>query len=318
MTSSVVTDSASCLVDPFADDVAALTDSAETGDGDDGQQDSAAPTRSLRPTLQLQIETAGKALLSAPGPGRMDPIPTYVVDEEGLPQDIQHRPAFVSMRQSQWSGDCTLVAGGAPWRAVAAGRSSTDVRVDADVVDMVLLQTLSRTTYKCGPGRPPQVWLGGDDETFAVRSRRVFGRAHGFDTRLGSFEWRYGSRAERLVASSRSGKVEKVDSLLVLDRLSDTAPCTRRPVARLIRSATLRSRGSSASSAGSGGRLQLDHGWLAGEEISTTTMTDRDSFVVLAVTTCLVMLKKEVDRRRGQQIAIMVVGFLPFVRGFHF
>ncbi|OAA67834.1 hypothetical protein SPI_00029 [Niveomyces insectorum RCEF 264] len=131
---------------------------------------------------------------------------------------------------------------------------------------------------------------------------------------------------------------DNINSLLVLDRvikvygsMDGGGPCfasaggpqeVRRPVARLIRSRALRSPGSTASSAGNGGRLQIDLGawpvpgaanWADETKPAAATFkpdaeaqqTDRDMAVVLVLTTALCMLKKEVDRRRGQQFALM-------------
>ncbi len=70
-------------------------------------------------------------------------------------------------------------------------------------------------------------------------------------------------------------------------------------MAQLVRNADLRSPGSSASSAGNGGRLLVDLSLWAAEE------TERAKHEVLVVTTALCMLKKEVDRRRAQQFAAM-------------
>jgi len=104
----------------------------------------------------------------------------------------------------------------------------------------------------------------------------------------------------------------------------------RTVVGKFLRSKEYRSQGSSACSAGNGGRLVLDlsklqdveeDGLCGGaeqdqEEEGETEKEkekgkeeeklDRDMMEVMAVTTCLVMLKKEIDRRRAQQIMIMV------------
>ena len=71
-----------------------------------------------------------------------------------------------------------------------------------------------------------------------------------------------------------------------------------------MRNAEFRSKGSSSSSAGNGGRLEIDLGpWDgAGEK------GEREMAVIMVVTTCLVMLKREVDQRRMQQIAMMSGG----------
>jgi hypothetical protein len=92
----------------------------------------------------------------------------------------------------------------------------------------------------------------------------------------------------------------------------------RTRVAQFIRGPAYRTPGSGASTAGNGGRLVLDLGlWgegrLGGDgdgdgDGGKESKVDREMAVVMAVATCLVMLKREVDRRRAQQIAIMAGG----------
>jgi hypothetical protein len=74
-------------------------------------------------------------------------------------------------------------------------------------------------------------------------------------------------------------------------------------VGMLVRSEETRTPGSKASSAGNGGRLMLDlKMW---ERDGEDGKKEREMVVVLAVTSVMVMLKKEVDRRRAMQIGIM-------------
>ena len=265
------------------------------------------PATRFMPTVSLQIETAGKSAISLPVPPQPRPIPVYDIDPHGAVGDAR----FLSLRAKRRSGTSTLVDG-----------------ADQSVVR-------SCTTYRFGPGRNPQVKLlspaagagagamlemdveDGEDgqvagwDDFEVKRRGLLSRAVRLRTRLGTFEWRYASRAERRAAGA--------DSLLVLDRVLTIAvalddPATsslvpfRRPkdeevrtqVARLVRNDEFRSSGSSRNSAGNGGRLFIDLGiWDESEK------TEREMAVVMIATTCLAMLKREVDRRRGQQIAIM-------------
>jgi hypothetical protein len=260
----------------------------------------------FNPSVQLQIQTYGKPWLSTPLPPRPDAIPILPITPEGA----FGSPCYISLRQSRSSGSCRLVSGN-----------------DAHEIP------LSTTTYRFGPGRPPRVRLlspltpygealrrsetdeeeeGGDAsdwDDFEIIPRGLLTRAQTFRTRLGTFEWRYASRRER--------KAVGANSLLVLDRVvkvvgarnlsgsgSTSKPQDeelRRAVAQLVRNEEFRSPGSSASSAGNGGRLLIDLSFLdEGEKL------DREMATILVVTTCLSMLKKEVDRRRSQQIAIMV------------
>ncbi|KAL2117037.1 hypothetical protein VTJ04DRAFT_9205 [Mycothermus thermophilus] len=134
-------------------------------------------------------------------------------------------------------------------------------------------------------------------------------------------------------------KHNKLDNVLILSRLTTIAnaqnlsstshhpkpPTTttlRRPIAYLLRSSSFRTPGSGACYAGNGGRLVIDLSlWNdsaqedqeeeEGRDQITTpprSKLDREMATITIVTTCLVMLKKEVDRRRAHQIAIIAGG----------
>ncbi|TPX11010.1 uncharacterized protein E0L32_008047 [Thyridium curvatum] len=289
-----------------------------------------APAPNFAPTIQLQIQTPGKAWLSWPSPTPPDPVPVFAVsppprhagatglllplplppddDDVGTPSQT---PSFVSIRPERRSGSCSLYLGGD--LGGEAGPETSRAR------------PVSSTTYRFGHGRPPRVRLvlppglaatttttgeeegDGEEEewdSFEVRSSGLLTRAAQFRTRrLGDFEWRYGSRKERRAAGA--------DDLLVLERLvaatgssssGSSAATSRRAVAQLVRSGEHRDPGSGRSSAGNGGRLQVD--------LSPWEKRHRDMALVAAVTTCLVMLKREVDRRREQQIAVIASGAL--------
>jgi len=291
-------------------DDATPTASLHGGDLDDLDDDQAPPpygdSGAFNPTVHLQIQTAGKRLLSLPVPPRPEPIPIHRVD--AATGEVEAAPTYLSLRQSRGSGNCTLVQASDPAQT-----------------------PLSSTTYRFGPGRPPQVQLfdpsspppassapssssaaaaaaAAADETpsaydiFPIESRGLLTRAQKLKTRLGAFEWRYATRKERKAAGA--------DSLLVLDRVVRVFRAggaaeeeQRTPVARLVRSAGLRSPGSSPSSAGNGGRLLIDLTSWSGDDAAKR---DREMAEVLVVTTCVSMLKKEVDRRRAQQMAVMM------------
>jgi hypothetical protein len=120
-------------------------------------------------------------------------------------------------------------------------------------------------------------------------------RAVGFESRKwGKFEWRYARKNER-------GKVgENINNILVLEKIlsGDEGKKERIRVAQLIRSDDTRTPGTKAMYAGNGGRLEmcLDVG-----DGSKGQWTDEPT----VVSTCLVMLKKEVDRLRTTQVMIM-------------
>ncbi|KID96781.1 hypothetical protein MAJ_07294, partial [Metarhizium majus ARSEF 297] len=73
----------------------------------------------------------------------------------------------------------------------------------------------------------------------------------------------------------------------------------RTRVAQLVRSEALRTPGTSGTTAGNGGRLLMDLGEWAGGKAEARAAE------VLVLSSCLVMLKKEVDRRRAAQFMVL-------------
>ncbi|KAH8677411.1 hypothetical protein BX600DRAFT_430759 [Xylariales sp. PMI_506] len=261
------------------------------------------------PTAQLQIQTEGKALISLPLSTPKSPIPVFTLSPDASGRDTLDRPLYLSVRPSRGSGSCYLSHG------------------DDETGDPTA--ALATTTYRFGPGRPPVIKLSpspadshsggssssaeGREEEVEIHSSKIFSRAQRFDTSLGAFEWRYARSEERAAAGA--------DSLLVMELVLDGSGGgsgsssnkkkqdkqqqgeeQRVRVAQLVRSEAYRTPGTSRSTAGNGGRLMLDLRYFDEKA--------RDRAQVLAVTTVLVMLKKEVDRRRVQQMATIsaVVG----------
>ena len=148
----------------------------------------------------------------------------------------------------------------------------------------------SSTAYHFGPGKNPVVRIngeGGEGEEFEILGKSLVSRSMVFECRWGRFEWRYAARKER---------GEGVSSLLVLEKV-ESGESFR--VAQLVRGEGTRSPGSSGSSAGNGGRLELCLNAVEGEGKVIDEPT--------VVSTCLIMLKKEVDRRRALQVAMISI-----------
>ncbi|CAK7217035.1 hypothetical protein SBRCBS47491_003025 [Sporothrix bragantina] len=178
---------------------------------------------------------------------------------------------------------------------------------------------------------------------YEIVSKSIFNRVQTLRTRLGTYEWRYATRTERKAVSqelieeaSRSGagtlltpkeitKKHSVNNLMVLERVTEVYGSmyqggggqstsvgkpreVRVPVARLIRSKALRTPGSSSNSAGNGGRLQMDLSeWMtpSADGDNKPSETDREMAIAMIVSSCMMMLKREVDRRVGQEVAVL-------------
>ncbi len=281
--------------------------------------DAPASNTTFHPTVHLQIEAPGKPWFSFPGPPRPDPIPIFTLhpDDSSAATASTSTPTFISNRPERSSGSCYLVAASTPTTPLAT------------------------TTYRFGPNRPARMRLYHPHTTPAISTTHLHAlvkdepvdgeaevepwddfplnplglltRALGFRTRLGTFEWRYASRKERHALSEKSG--EEISSLLVLERVVRVATAQNQPgggrkgeeqvrttVARFLRGPGYRTSGSGASTAGNGGRLVMDLGlW----EAEGGDKGEREMARALVTATCLTMLKKEVDRRRAQQIAVI-------------
>jgi hypothetical protein len=228
-----------------------------------------------------EATTAGASSITLPASVDFNPTSALQVKSPGIrafrlplpPKELEiplFTPSghlrFVSVRESRGSGNCTLIA-------VDPNGSRTEV---------------ARTVYKFGPGRSPVVTLIRDDgeHEVEIKSKSLVSRATRFDTPTGTYEWRYGRKKEREPVTAKN--------LLILEKISlatstpihteEKVKAGRRRVAQMVRNDETRAEGSSRCSAGNGGRLDLDLGEQVEEE--------------MVVATLLVMLKKEVDRRR--------------------
>ncbi|PGH27713.1 hypothetical protein AJ80_00500 [Polytolypa hystricis UAMH7299] len=146
---------------------------------------------------------------------------------------------------------------------------------------------LISTSYFFGPMRDPVIRrLGDPDEQLAAIkvSARCPSRTTRFTLPDGSkFEWSY--------IRTRGADKKKV-KLLVLDKV-DGGTGARRRLAQLRRDDETRTPGTSKTTAGNGGELLIDqNAYEALEE-------------PMIVVTCLLMLKKEVDRRRLLQFMVV-------------
>lgn len=145
------------------------------------------------------------------------------------------------------------------------------------------------TSYFFGPNNDPVIELlqAPDPEATAIKvSGRWTSRSTNFVTPLGrAFEWSY--------AKQKDAHGKKI-SLLVLKRTDSDVGKKGKVIAQLVRSDETRTPGSFRSSAGNGGELLLDR--------DACEVVDEG----LIVATCLLMLKREIDRRRMLQMAALV------------
>ncbi|RGP80346.1 hypothetical protein FLONG3_1495 [Fusarium longipes] len=236
-------------------------------------------------TKQLQIQAPGFPLISLPLPPQPDPIYVFNVASTG---DIEEAE-YVSIRPARNSGSCFLT------------RANDHAQ-----------EPQCTTTYRFGPGKPPKIRLeigtshNRQAEDIEIISKGILTRSTAMRTHLGTFEWRYSSRAERRAAQASVG--EEVDCLLILDQVIKVAVSDgkqeeqRRKIGQFVRSSGLRTPGSKRSTAGNGGRLMLDlRQWMDRKE-------ERFELELLAVASCISMLKKEVDRRRMHQAMVIAGG----------
>lgn len=147
-----------------------------------------------------------------------------------------------------------------------------------------------QTEFFFGPNRDPVLWLL-DNEQEGVRrevkaTAKWSSRAIEFTVSGGeSVEWRYGT--EKL----GNGRRVKVIVLRRADGKGDRNKGS--VIAKLLRSEETRTPGSAKCSAGNGGELLIDEDALGSLDEG------------LVVASCLVMLKREIDRRRAVQIALI-------------
>ncbi|ATY63996.1 hypothetical protein A9K55_004055 [Cordyceps militaris] len=235
----------------------------------------ASAVASFHHTIAFQIETGGHPLFHLPLPPKAVPIPVLRVDADGTVGEL----AYESLRNNRRSGNCALVRAGLAEEPVCS------------------------TTYRFGPGKSPQMQLHGrldPHEVYEIHGKGITTRAQSLRTHLGTFEWRYARRSDR--------KAVGANSLLLWERVTSVALAggkqeeRRVLVGMFVRNAELRTQGTSGCTAGNGGRLLLNLTEWA------DTKGDHEQMEILAIASCIVMLKKEIDRRRVQQMMMMSGG----------
>ncbi|KAJ5281743.1 hypothetical protein N7478_007115 [Penicillium angulare] len=178
-------------------------------------------------------------------------------------------PAYVSTRDRRWSGN--------------------------SVLSHPKLGNLIRTDYFFGPNRDPVLCLLQTSSVLAEQVK-VSGK---WTSRSAHFTMSTGAEYEWSYAKEKRSDGQKLN-LIVLRHVSGSDENGKeiqndRRVAQLVRSSDSRTPGTSKCTAGNGGELQVDEAELQ--------LLNLDESVVVA--TCLVMLKREIDRRRVIQGAVI-------------
>jgi hypothetical protein len=169
-------------------------------------------------------------------------------------------PIYTSERPSRWSATTSLLA----------SSGETLGKITGDRFSNMFLRVIELHL------------LGKDRETEVVKIKRkgIMTRACVFTYHEWEYEWRYGHTNEGAKMNSHT--------LLVLERSKDGGG-EKEVAARLVRDhAADEEGGTKATDAGRGGRLELGIVEKEGRIVE-----------VLVVMSCLVMLKKEIDRRRN-------------------
>lgn len=173
--------------------------------------------------------------------------------------------AYVSTRDKRWSGNCRL------------SRPETG--------------SLIETEYFFGPNRDPVLRLL-KSSSFLPEQVKVTGR---WASRTMSFTLPKGIELEWKYAKKRQPDGTKVNLIILQTANDKDDEKETRHIAQLVRDRGTRTPGTGKCTAGNGGELQIDDGALNAFEL--------DEPIVVA--TCLIMLKREIDRRRMIQCAVI-------------
>jgi hypothetical protein len=296
------------------------------------------------PTAAFHIRAEGRGMLGFGLPPAPDPIAIFAADPSAITAtaasvNFSATPAYVSMRRLRSSGSCWLVRGDDPTQKplcstlykLGVGRAP-HIRILGDVPADAF----------AGPSAYPtsQIdaidWATPYQHDMEVRRVSLMSRAQVIRSPYGLFRWRYASRKERAEHPAPCTP----DSLLVLEKLtviadasasssSPHSPSSEPPsspfgkmkgrpkaevlaarVAELVRSDDTRTPGSKRCTAGNGGLLRMDlREWIGvdgdDKRRQDGRMRAEEEVRVFVLAGAVLMLKKEVDRRRAQQAGIM-------------
>ncbi|KAK4226455.1 hypothetical protein QBC38DRAFT_480428 [Podospora fimiseda] len=269
------------------------------------------PSRSFTPTISLRLLTPGIPFISPPFlPPPPTPIPIFSLYSSSDP------PLYISHRPSRSSGSHYLTSSSSSSQKIL---STTTYKFGPSRPPQIRLYSPTTTTTASSYFSSQQEESEAD--SFPITSTSLFSRTQTFKTHLGTFQWRYASRVERKQLSTPSSS----SSLLLLERVTNIydTPSSTKPeqitttIGKFIRNEQTRTEEKSTKhSAGNGGILLLDLTKLDDhydydddinhhhydddekEREKSSPEKEKEIMTIMAVTTCLVMLKKEIDRRR--------------------
>lgn len=153
-----------------------------------------------------------------------------------------------------------------------------------------------KSEYLLGPGKDPKIVIlregdgGGEEEGGEIRVKGKWtNRSQTFTLPDGmEMMWRYVREINAVSGKKRSTLVLEVAS-------EEASEKSTRRLAQLVRNDETRTPGSKSCSAGNGGSLLIDGTALEGCMVKECVV----------VASCLMMLKKEIDRRRTIQILVI-------------
>jgi hypothetical protein len=235
------------------------------------------------PRASISSTTSTSTLYTLTDPSTFTPTRKFIIDAHGISafrlpipsrqteitiQNPNGSIAYTSTRDKIWSGNCVL-----------------SHPQDGNLI---------RTDYFFGPNREPILRLL-QTSSVLPDEIKVTGQWTSRTTRFmmpdgGEYEWGYakekrdGDRINLLVLRGVNGNGNGDGK----DKSKEGQ------IAQLVRGAETRTPGSSRCTAGNGGELQVDEGAMEGQ---------LDVGVIVA--TCLMMLKKEIDRRRMIQLCVI-------------
>lgn len=225
----------------------------------------------FHPSTTLLVNTRGIRLIRLPVPSSELEIPITSPDGDVV---------YLSKRAKKWEGNSVL--------SDASGKE------------------LLASAYQFGPGREPKLHFldrEGDERTIFTKGKWT-SRAQEFVLPNGqTFTWKYIKEVETAGIDKKPKKrtflvleVPLNNDISSIDKGKKRKGAETRRLAQLVRGEEARTPGTRSSDAGNGGELRID-----GDAVMAAGLRED-----VVVATCLMMLKKEGDRRRTIQFMVLM------------